>query len=101
MVGPGIVLAWSAGAVAALMLATWALSVRLRDVSIVDPVWGPAFVLVALVAALAGTGDAARRWLLLGLTAAWGIRLGAHLMRAQARRSRGGPPLRRHAAPSG
>ena len=41
--------------------------------------WGPAFVVVAAVAALAGSGDSARRWLLLGLTAAWGIRLGAHL----------------------
>ncbi len=80
MIGPGIVLAWAAAAVAVLMLATWALSIRLHDVSIVDPIWGPAFVLVALVAALAGGGDAARRWLLLGLTAAWGIRLGAHLV---------------------
>jgi steroid 5-alpha reductase family enzyme len=78
---PGSVLALSAGAVAVLMLVVWALSVRLRDVSIVDPVWGPAFVVVALVAALAGTGDPARRWLLFAMTAAWGLRLGFHLTR--------------------
>jgi steroid 5-alpha reductase family enzyme len=79
--GPGSVLAFSAAAVAAVMLAVWALSVRLRDVSIVDPVWGPAFVVVALVAALAGHGDPARRWLLFAMTAAWGLRLGVHLTR--------------------
>jgi len=79
--GPGSVLALSAAAVAVLMVAVWALSIRLRDVSIVDPVWGPAFVVVALVAALAGSGDAARRWLLLAMTAAWGLRLGLHLAR--------------------
>jgi steroid 5-alpha reductase family enzyme len=79
--GPGQVLPPAAAAVAALMLTTWALSLRLRDASIVDPVWGPAFVLVALVAALTGDGDPARRWLLAGLTAAWGLRLGVHLTR--------------------
>ena len=75
------VTALSAVAVVALMLAAWALSLRLRDASIVDPVWGPAFVLVALVAALAGDGDPARRTLLAVLTAAWGLRLGWHLTR--------------------
>jgi steroid 5-alpha reductase family enzyme len=79
--GPGPVLALSAVAVAALMLVVWAFSVRLHDASIVDPVWGPAFVVVALVAALAGGGDPARRWLLLAMTGAWGLRLGAHLTR--------------------
>jgi steroid 5-alpha reductase family enzyme len=64
-----------------LLLATWGLSVRMRDASVVDPVWGPAFVVVALAAALAGDGDATARWLLAGLTAAWGLRLGWHLTR--------------------
>jgi steroid 5-alpha reductase family enzyme len=85
---PGRVLALSLAALAALMLALWALSLRLRDVSIVDPVWGPAFVLVAVVCALAGDGDGARRWLLVALTAAWGLRLGAHLL-ARKRREHG------------
>ncbi len=79
--GPGTVLALSAAAVVVLMLSAWALSVRLRDVSIIDPVWGPAFVVVAFVASVAGYGDAGRRWLLLAMTAAWGLRLGAHLAR--------------------
>jgi steroid 5-alpha reductase family enzyme len=75
------VFALCAAAVFALMLGVWALSVRLRDVSIVDPVWGPAFVVVAVVAAVAGDGGAGRRWLLAGLTALWGLRLGYHLTR--------------------
>jgi steroid 5-alpha reductase family enzyme len=63
------------------MLALWLVSIALRDVSIVDPAWGPAFVLVALTAAVAGDGCQGRRWLLCGLTAVWGVRLGWHLLR--------------------
>jgi steroid 5-alpha reductase family enzyme len=71
----------AAGGVALLMLATWGESVRRRDASIVDPVWGPAFVLVAAVAAIAGKDGADVRFLLAGLTAVWGLRLGWHLVR--------------------
>ena len=79
LAGPGDVLGVAAAAVAALMLALWALSVRIRDVSIVDPAWGPAFVVVAAASLIAGSGDPARRWVMLALTAAWGLRLGAYL----------------------
>jgi steroid 5-alpha reductase family enzyme len=78
---PGAVTGYAAAAVAILMGGLWLISIRARDVSIVDPAWGPAFVVVALVAALAGDGDSARRWLLLALTAVWGLRLGVHLVR--------------------
>jgi steroid 5-alpha reductase family enzyme len=67
----------SAVAVVLLLLATWALSVRWRDASIVDPVWGPAFVLVAVVSAVAGDGSV--RVLLVALVGTWGLRLGLHL----------------------
>jgi steroid 5-alpha reductase family enzyme len=79
--GPGDVLPIAAAGVALLILVTWLISLKLRDASVIDPVWGPAFVLVALVAAVEGTGADARRWLLFGLTAAWGLRLGVHLTR--------------------
>jgi steroid 5-alpha reductase family enzyme len=75
------VLAYAAIAVAALMFVLWLVSIRLRDVSIVDPAWGPMFGVVAVVAAVAGDGDAARRWLLVGLTLLWGLRLGGYLLR--------------------
>jgi steroid 5-alpha reductase family enzyme len=70
----------AAAAVAVLMFGLWLASIPLRDVSIVDPAWGPAFVLVAVVAALAGSGCAGRRWLLLAMTAIWGLRLGGYLL---------------------
>lgn len=81
LAGPGAVLPIACAAVAVVILATWLLSLLLRDASVIDPVWGPAFVIVAVIAALAGSGAPARRWLLLALTAVWGLRLGLHLTR--------------------
>lgn len=75
------VLTLAAAAVALVVLATWLLSVRVHDASVIDPVWGPAFVVVALVGAIAGDGAASRRWALLAMTAVWGLRLGVHLTR--------------------
>jgi steroid 5-alpha reductase family enzyme len=77
---PGAVTGAAAIAVAAFMLALWLASIALRDVSIVDPAWGPAFVLVAAVALVAGGGCLGRRWLLFAMTAVWGLRLGAYLL---------------------
>jgi steroid 5-alpha reductase family enzyme len=81
---PGEATTIAAAAVAVLFLVLWAISIVITDVSIVDPVWGPAFVVVA--AACLVTGDAVtgetcgRRWLLLALTAVWGLRLGGYLL---------------------
>jgi steroid 5-alpha reductase family enzyme len=61
-------------------LALWGLSIRLRDVSIVDMYWGPGFVVIATVALLTGAGTDPRRFLVVMLTAMWGFRLGAHLI---------------------
>jgi steroid 5-alpha reductase family enzyme len=67
-------------AVAALMLTGWLASLALKDVAIVDPLWGPAFALTAVVAALVADGCSGRRLLLAVLIGLWGLRLGAHLM---------------------
>ena len=70
---------WGLAAAAALMTAVWLLSLPLRDVSIVDPVWGLGFVVVAVTYAVAdGSGDL-RQWLVLILVGIWGLRLFAHL----------------------
>lgn len=68
----------TAGGILALMLATWLVSLVMRDASIVDIVWGFGFVLVAWIALWRGGGDA-RSWLVAGLTSAWGLRLAGYL----------------------
>ncbi|HEV7751391.1 MAG TPA: DUF1295 domain-containing protein [Baekduia sp.] len=72
-------MALSAGAVLALLLLTWLLSLRLRDVSIVDVAWGLGFVGVAWVAFATGDGDGGRRTLLAVLVTVWGLRLAGYI----------------------
>jgi steroid 5-alpha reductase family enzyme len=72
-------MAVSAGALVVLMMATWALSLALRDVSIVDVVWGLGFVVVAWIALASGDGDSTRRALMAALTTAWGLRLAVYI----------------------
>ena len=79
--GFGFNTALTAAAIAACMLVLWLLSIRLRDISIVDIFWGPGFALVALVthALSAGIGVDSRRTLVTVLTTLWGLRLGGYL----------------------
>ena len=72
-------LALSAGAVLALLIATWLVSLALRDVSIVDIAWGLGFVVIAWVAFVSGDGDAGRRTLLAILVTIWGLRLAGYI----------------------
>ena len=64
-----------------LMTALWAISVRARDVSIVDSVWGPAFGLAAIVYSFGCPGWTPRKILVLALVLVWGLRLGLHIFR--------------------
>jgi len=59
---------WCALGVAVLMLVFWLASIRLRDVSIIDPFWGFGFVVVAWISGLSAPGDPGRRALLVVLT---------------------------------
>jgi steroid 5-alpha reductase family enzyme len=67
------------GVAAASFTLLWLVSLPLRNSSIVDSAWGPGFALVALVAALSGDGYEPRSYLVLGLVAVWGLRLGLHI----------------------
>lgn len=69
----------AAATILGLMLVTWALSVVKGDASIVDLVWGLGFVLVAWAAFVTVGDPGPRRWLLVGLTSVWGLRLSAYL----------------------
>jgi steroid 5-alpha reductase family enzyme len=67
-------------AIVVLMIATWLLSLALKNASIVDIVWGLGFVLVAWVVRLrVDDGLAARQNLLVAMTTIWGLRLGGYL----------------------
>ena len=61
------VMAASAAAIAAMMLALWAVSLARRDASIVDAFWGPGFALVAWIGLAVGDGAPGRQWLSLHL----------------------------------
>jgi len=69
----------SAIAVAVLMVGTWALSVRLANASIVDIVWGLAFVVVAHTARAVGDPNG-RIDLITALVTIWGFRLSGYLL---------------------
>jgi steroid 5-alpha reductase family enzyme len=69
----------NAAGVAALMVATWLVSLWRRDASIVDVVWGLGFAALAVASALLGAGVPARRWLVACLAVLWGLRLAAYL----------------------
>ena len=73
---------WQATAAVTLIavLALWLVSLVRGDASIIDPCWGPGFVLIAIVAYVFGEGFEGRRVLITGMVAIWGLRLGAHLL---------------------
>ena len=79
---------------AALALGTWALSLMLRDVSIVDSAWSLLILAAASVYAAAATGIGARGVVVLALTTAWSLRLFAHITH----RNWGEPEDRRYRA---
>lgn len=72
---------WGTGAIiiGGCVLVLWLVSLRLKDVSIVDIVWGPGFVVLAGVYFLLTSGDTSRKVLLMVLVAVWGIRLAVHI----------------------
>jgi len=74
-------LPWTALTVVAVLALTFSVAVLQRRHSVMDVAWGPGFVAVAGVSWFlsAGSGDDARRLLLLLLTAVWGLRLGLHI----------------------
>jgi len=75
----GTALATAAIAIAVLMVATWLLSLVLRNASIVDIVWGLGFVVVAWSVHLRLDDPSGRSTLLTALVTVWGLRLAGYL----------------------
>jgi steroid 5-alpha reductase family enzyme len=78
-----VVAGYALATVVVLMVVTTFAARALNRVAVVDVAWGLGFVLIAMVAALAGTTTNAddRRWLLLALVVVWGGRLAWHIGR--------------------
>ena len=66
-------------AAALVMTVTAFTAVRAGRVSVVDTAWGIGLTLVAVLSAILGDGDPVRQWVLVGLVAAWGLRLSWHM----------------------
>jgi steroid 5-alpha reductase family enzyme len=62
-----------------IILALWAYSIRIRDVSFIDAFWAFGMVILAWVTWLQIDGQGRRADVLLGLTSIWGLRLSWHL----------------------
>ncbi|MGD0981755.1 MAG: DUF1295 domain-containing protein [Solirubrobacteraceae bacterium] len=77
----GTVMLASAGAVLALFIAIWLVSVAVHDASIVDIFWGLGFVVVAWVCVAVGHGNQDRRLLLAILVTISGVRLAVYIAR--------------------
>ena len=78
------------GVVWVLLTDTWLVALRVGRHAVVDVVWGAGFVVVAVaslvVAGAQDVGTAGRGWLVVVLTAAWGLRLAVHIARRNAGR---------------
>ncbi len=62
-----------------LAVAVWALSVKLRDVSIVDSLWSVFFIVFTALFAWRMHSDAAASYVLIALILAWGLRLSIYI----------------------
>lgn len=69
----------NAAALLTVILALWAYSVKIRDVSFIDAFWAFGMVLLAWATWAQSNTPDARSNLLLGLTSLWGLRLTFHL----------------------
>ena len=69
----------NAGILLALVLAQWAISVRIGDVSFIDAFWGAGMGVLAIASWLQLAEPGALATLLMVMTAAWGFRLGGYL----------------------
>ncbi|MFZ3034183.1 MAG: DUF1295 domain-containing protein [Parvibaculum sp.] len=73
-------LAANLGAIAAMMLVLWGISILLGDVSFIDAFWAFGFVLVTCVTSRLLPFGGLHQQVLITLAVVWGLRLGFHLL---------------------
>jgi steroid 5-alpha reductase family enzyme len=76
----GALLAANLGAVAAMMLVLWLISIPLRDVSFIDSFWAFGFVLIGCVTMRLFPFGGIHQQALTVLVVVWGLRLGFYLL---------------------
>ncbi len=72
---------WNLAAVLVMMILGWLISLRYRNVSIVDSLWGLGFVLIVWITFFLSDGFIGRKTLIAILTTLWGMRLSIYLGR--------------------
>jgi steroid 5-alpha reductase family enzyme len=70
---------WNFAAVLAMMVCGWFISVRFKNVTIVDSLWGLGFVLVVWITFAMADGFMGRKLLIAILVSLWGVRLAIYL----------------------
>lgn len=76
----GLVQVWLPLSVMLLLaIATWALSIKLRDVSIVDSLWSIFFIVFTVLFAWQMRSDTTAAYVLIGLILLWGLRLSGYI----------------------
>ncbi len=73
-------LAINAAVLIVTFIVGWLICLKMRDVTPVDSLWAIGMVVMALTSFLVTDGEPTRKGLLLGLSALWGVRLGAYLL---------------------
>lgn len=63
-----------------MMTMLWPSSLLLKDVSIIDILWAPAFAILALAYVAIAPPQMARPWIAFALVSVWGFRLGMHIL---------------------
>lgn len=70
---------WPLSVMVSLAVAVWALSVKLRDVSIVDSLWSIFFIVFTVLFAWRMGSDDMASYVLIALILAWGLRLSIYI----------------------
>ena len=75
------IMGWNLVAVIAMMIIGWLISLRYRNVTIVDSLWGLGFVLISWITFFFSEGFAGRNLVIVALVSLWGMRLSIFLSR--------------------
>ncbi len=75
-----IIFFWNLAAVGGLMTLGWLVSLAIRNVTVVDSLWGLGFILIAWLSFILAEAGPGRSLLLCLLTTVWGLRLSAYLI---------------------